>query len=74
VWLACIGVVGYLARPLPWIVRIAAIASGIMMLVPAGAFEAAIFTDIAGIVLGVVVVGLELVRRRGLVRVEPTSP
>jgi TRAP transporter 4TM/12TM fusion protein len=74
VWLACIGVVGYLARPLNPLQRLGAILAGLMMLVPAGAFHGALATDIAGIVLGVLIVGLELARRRSMVRVERTSP
>jgi TRAP transporter 4TM/12TM fusion protein len=73
VWLACIGVVGYLARPINPLQRVGAVLAGILMLIPAGAFEGAILTDIAGIVLGVFIVGMELVRRRGLVRAAGTA-
>jgi TRAP transporter 4TM/12TM fusion protein len=73
VWLACIGVVGYLTRPLNPLQRAGAIAAGLMMLVPAGAFEGALATDIGGIVLAVAIVGWELMRKRGLLRAPGTA-
>ncbi len=64
VWLACVGVVGYLVRPVGWPTRIAAIAAGLMMLVPAGAFPHAWVTDVVGIALAFAVVGREFAWRR----------
>ncbi len=57
VWIACIGVVGYLVRPLAWPMRLACIAAGLMMLVPAGMFRGAWITDVAGIVLAFAIAG-----------------
>jgi TRAP transporter 4TM/12TM fusion protein len=64
VWLACVGAVGYLRRPLGWLVRLGAIVAGVLMLIPAGAFPGAIVTDYAGIALAIVVVGYEWMRGR----------
>jgi TRAP transporter 4TM/12TM fusion protein len=64
VWFACIGVVGYLRRPLPWGLRVAAVVAGVLMLIPADAFPGAIFTDASGIALAIAIVGSELLRAR----------
>ena len=64
VYLACTGVVGYMIRPLSWPMRVGTVLAGILMLIPAGAFEGAILTDWVGIALGVVLVGLEVLRGR----------
>ncbi len=64
VWLACVGVVGYLVRPIGRPTRLAAIAAGLMMLVPADAFPGAWATDAAGIALGIAVAGREFAWRR----------
>jgi len=54
VWLASIALVGFLYRPLPFAVRLLFAISGLMLLVPASTFEGAVYTDIAGAVLGAV--------------------
>ncbi len=64
VWLASIGVVGYLVRPLNARERLLFAAAGIALVMPAGAFPGAIYTDIAGFVLGVLLVRRELALRR----------
>jgi TRAP transporter 4TM/12TM fusion protein len=64
VWLASVGIVGYMVRVLNPLERVLFIVSGIALVTPAGAFPGAIYTDIGGFVLGVVLVWRELARRR----------
>jgi len=52
VWLASVGTVGYLTRPLDVKRRIAFVAAGLLLLAPAGTFGWGPATDIAGAVLG----------------------
>lgn len=66
VWLACFGVVGYLTRPLGPPMRIATIAAGLMMLVPAGAFRGGIVVDFLGMALAALIVGREVMASRRL--------
>ena len=68
VWFACFGVIGYLTRPLkPWM-RICCVAVGLMMLVPAGAFEGGFMIDILGIGLALAVFVYETKMKRRLGR------
>ena len=64
VWLVSIAVTGYFLRPLgaPW--RAAFAASGLMALIPAGAFPGAIVTDVAGTLAGLALIGYEVALRR----------
>jgi TRAP transporter 4TM/12TM fusion protein len=64
VWLVSIAVTGYFLRPLaaPW--RAAFAASGLMALIPAGAFPGAIYTDVAGMAAGLGLIGYEIALRR----------
>jgi len=52
VGLVTIGVTGYVVRPLKAPVRTAFVVSGIALMIPAGAFDGAIWTDIGGFVAG----------------------
>jgi TRAP-type uncharacterized transport system fused permease subunit len=67
IWLASIGVVGYFMRPLGAWLRVLFGAAGILALIPAGAFPGAVWTDIIGAALGVVL----MVREVWLVRLRP---
>jgi TRAP transporter 4TM/12TM fusion protein len=64
VWLASIGFAGYFVRAIGWPQRLLFIASGILALIPAGAFHGGVSTDIAGAGIGVILLGYELTRRR----------
>jgi len=64
VWLASVGIVGYFTRALNPLDRLLFIVAGIALVVPAGAFPGAIYTDIGGFVLGVLLVRRELALRR----------
>lgn len=64
VYLTSVGMVGYFVRPLGMLHRAAFILAGIAALVPAGAFPNAIYSDIAGVLVGALLLGLEL-RNRG---------
>jgi len=64
VWLVAIAITGYFLRPLgaPW--RAAFAVAGLMALIPAGAFPGAIYTDVAGMVAGLGLIGYEIALRR----------
>ncbi|MBD3678198.1 MAG: TRAP transporter fused permease subunit [Rhodobacteraceae bacterium] len=64
VWLISAALAGYLGGPLGRNMRIAFAVSGLMALVPAGAFEGAVYTDIAGVIIGLTLIGFETVRAR----------
>ena len=64
IWMGTIGVVGYYYAPVSIPSRILFVAAGLLLLIPSDAFENAIFTDVAGLVLGAVMLGRELLRRR----------
>jgi hypothetical protein len=57
-------VVGYYAAPIPAWLRSLFVLAGVLLLIPADAFKGAIFTDVAGLALGAVLLGRELARRR----------
>jgi TRAP transporter 4TM/12TM fusion protein len=64
VWMGTIGVVGYYAAPIAIPARILFVGAGVLLLIPSDAFRGAVFTDIAGLVLGAVMLGREMLRRR----------
>jgi TRAP transporter 4TM/12TM fusion protein len=66
VWMGTIGVVGYYSTPIPAPLRALFIVAGVLLLIPADAFPGAIFTDIAGLVLGAALLGREVYRKRKL--------
>jgi TRAP transporter 4TM/12TM fusion protein len=63
VWLVSIGLAGHFVRPIGWLSRGLFAASGVLALIPAGAFAGGIFTDIVGVGVGVVLLAYELARR-----------
>jgi TRAP-type uncharacterized transport system fused permease subunit len=64
VWMGTIGVVGYYSRPLAIPLRALFVLAGVLMLVPADAFRGAVVTDLAGLALGAVLLGREVMRKR----------
>jgi TRAP transporter 4TM/12TM fusion protein len=69
VYLVSVGVAGYMTRHLGILHRALFIASGIAMMIPAAAFDGAIWTDIGGFLVGAALLALELTtgRRRSKV-------
>jgi TRAP-type uncharacterized transport system fused permease subunit len=66
VWLVAIGVIGYFMRPIGLLHRSAFAASGLLALIPAGAFRGAVWTDIVGVLAGIALVSWEVARCRRL--------
>jgi TRAP transporter 4TM/12TM fusion protein len=66
VYLVSVGVAGFLTRPIGPAIRIAFAVAGIALMIPARAFEGAIWTDIGGFAAGLVLIAWELdwVRRQ----------
>jgi TRAP transporter 4TM/12TM fusion protein len=64
VWMGTIGVVGYYSAPISLGMRALFVIAGVLLLIPADAFKGAIFTDIAGLVLGGALLAREVFRRR----------
>jgi TRAP transporter 4TM/12TM fusion protein len=60
IWLVSIGVIGFFMRPLSALMRAAFILSGLLALIPAGAFPGAAITDIAGAALGAALIAREI--------------
>jgi hypothetical protein len=60
------GLAGYFSDRLSPLKRLLFVATGLMALVPAGAFKGAILTDAAGVVLGLALIGSEMFRRRAV--------
>lgn len=63
VWLVSAGLAGFLVDRLSPTRRGLFVISGLMALVPAGAFNGAVLTDAAGVVLGLLLIGLDILRR-----------
>jgi TRAP-type uncharacterized transport system fused permease subunit len=68
VWMGTIGVVGYYSAPISIALRVLYVLAGVLLLIPADAFKGAIFTDVAGLMLGAVLLGREVFRRRASAR------
>ncbi len=64
VWLVSIGVTGYLLRPLGPVWRTLFAAAGLALLVPASSFEGAIWSDAAGLAVGLFLVAREFAGAR----------
>jgi TRAP transporter 4TM/12TM fusion protein len=65
VWLGTAGVVGYVVRPIAPAVRALFILAGVLTLIPTDLFTGALFTDVAGILLGAGLIARELKSARG---------
>jgi TRAP transporter 4TM/12TM fusion protein len=67
IWMGTIGVVGYFFRPVTAGRRALFVVAGVLTLIPTDMFPGAIFTDLAGLVLGAVLFAREFAAaRRGL--------
>ena len=66
VWVTTCGIQGYFIRPLGLIWRTGFMAAGIMLLTPSEFFSSAIYVEITGIALTVILVGRELLAKRRL--------
>jgi len=64
VWLIAIAITGYYARPLHTLLRLAFALAGFLALIPAGAFPGALYTDIAGMLVGLGLIARETLRAR----------
>ncbi len=64
VWLFSVGLMGYYVRPLGWAVRLCFLATGLSTLLPAEAFEGALFINIVGAGFGAILVLMERVFKR----------
>jgi TRAP-type uncharacterized transport system fused permease subunit len=64
VWMGTIGVVGFFSAPIAASLRALFVVAGLLLLIPADAFRGAIVTDIAGLVLGVALLGREIYVKR----------
>ena len=60
VLLASAGMLGYFSRPLGWFMRAVFLVAGLSLLIPAEAFASAVYIDVFGAILGVLVVSWEL--------------
>ena len=60
VYLVSVAVAGFMTRPIGLLLRAAFALSGIAMMVPANAFKAAIWTDVAGVIVGAGLIASEL--------------
>ncbi|HEX6317817.1 MAG TPA: TRAP transporter fused permease subunit [Burkholderiales bacterium] len=70
IWLVSIGMIGFFMRPLGAGLRAAFMASGLLALIPAGAFPGAVWTDILGATLG----ALLMAREVWIVRLRERAP
>jgi TRAP-type uncharacterized transport system fused permease subunit len=64
VWLVSIAMAGFYLRPLTVPMRVTFGAAGLLALIPAETFAGAIYTDIAGVIAGAVLVGFEYCANR----------
>jgi TRAP transporter 4TM/12TM fusion protein len=60
IYLASVAVAGFMTRPLGFAMRIAFAVAGLLLMIPANGFPGAIWTDVAGFILGIVLIGAEL--------------
>jgi TRAP transporter 4TM/12TM fusion protein len=64
VWMVCVGFAGYCFRIIDLPTRIGFAIAGLLLFIPAGAMQYGVWTDIAGLVFGAILVGKELVATR----------
>ena len=64
IWLICAAMVGYFNRVLPWSLRGAFLAAGIMLLLPHQASNLMLAVNVAGAALGIALVAYELRAKR----------
>lgn len=75
VWLISAAMIGYVQRRLSAPMRLVFAAAGLLALVPAETFAGAVYSDIAGVLIGVIAVGVEYasVRAHRRAGVEPAK-
>jgi TRAP transporter 4TM/12TM fusion protein len=66
VWLITVGVIGYFSKPLDPLSRVGFCAAGLALLVPANVFAGAIWTDVAGVIVGALLLTREFTAARRL--------
>jgi TRAP transporter 4TM/12TM fusion protein len=64
VWLVSAALAGYLFTRLTLPGRVLFAVAGVLSLIPAGAFPGAVYTDIVGVIGGLVLIGIEFARAR----------
>ena len=64
VWLVSIAIMGYFVRELGLLLRVLFGLAGLALLIPGSGFEGAQLTDIAGLVIGALLIGREVVASR----------
>ena len=56
VWLASVGLAGFFVRPIGWVLRCAFALAGFLLMIPAGVAWWGVWTDVAGLVLGLALI------------------
>jgi TRAP transporter 4TM/12TM fusion protein len=74
VWLVSSALAGYFAERMTWTMRCVFAFAGLNALIPAGAFPGAIYTDIVGVVVGVLAMGYSFYAARMHPASEPAGP
>ena len=64
IWMGTIGVAGFYSGPIPALKRMLFVTAGVLLLIPSDAFRGAVYTDIAGLVLGAALLARQVFRRR----------
>ena len=64
VWLISAAMAGFFVGPLSPVVRSCFGFAGLLALVPAGAFAGAVYSDLAGVGFGTVLIGMEIAKER----------
>jgi len=64
IWMGTIGVVGFYSGRIAIPSRVLYVVAGLLLLIPSDAFRGAFVTDLAGLALGGVLLGRELLARR----------
>jgi TRAP transporter 4TM/12TM fusion protein len=73
VWLVSAGFAGYFLRPLGPAQRATFVAAGLLALLPFGAFKSAGYLSVAGVVLGIALIVVEISAQRALRRSGPAA-
>jgi hypothetical protein len=73
VWLVSAGLAGYFMTRLSLTMRILFVIAGLASLLPAGAFPQAVYIEIPGVALGLLLMTLEYMRGRRPVPVRATA-
>jgi TRAP transporter 4TM/12TM fusion protein len=74
VWLGSIAVVGYLVRPLGWPMRLLFGVTGLVALIPTGVLAQGLYTDIAAVAAGIVLLAYEFAHRAGVQKAALADP